>query len=134
MYDLEMNNLLHTCLCEYLSTNPPIEILGTGTKMLPMWLQNQKIQYVNKFSYNSLKIREQDWAILPYETNIEKYIIGWIHNDSFIANNIPIAVAVWFNLPLLGCACDKKICYNYQQNEKIELDPLINSEEDIIYG
>ena len=128
MIGLEMNNLLNTCLEEFLKTNPSIELKGK-TNEIPAFLINKNFKFVEEYSYNSLKIRTKDWAIIPYDTDTKKYIIGWIENDSVIANNVPIAIAVWFNMPQLGCAENCAICYDYCKSEKLELDPMIYTEE-----
>lgn len=128
MYDLETNKLLEVCISEYLQTNPTIELKGFLNSPIPDFLKNKNYSFVENYSKNSLKIRCDDWAIIPYDIHSNKYIIGWIKNNDIIANNIPIAIAIWFNLPPLGCSDSCNICHNYLKAENQELDPLIYME------
>lgn len=127
MFGLEMNNLLKTCINEYLTKNPIIEIIG-NYEQLPEFLANKKIKQVKQFSNDSLKIRAEDWAILPFETKTKKYIIGWIEKDNVIENNVLIGIAVWFKIPQLSFVDNENVYPDYISCEEKQLDPMINIE------
>lgn len=128
MYGLEMNNLLKVCIDEYLLTNIPIEIKG-NFDTLPEFLKNKEVKKVDSYSYDSLKIRADDWAILPYETSTSKYIVGWIKENNVVANNVQIGIAVWFKTPQLSKYNYSNQNFNYLLSEQLQLDPMIYSEE-----